>query len=100
MDADAKRVKSAIRVLGKKHVAHLREAFGDKHAVYWFTWERSGLDNRSPLQAIEAGEVDRVRAVIDFSYTNLPELEEEEESIEEQDEEETAQLEEAETDED
>lgn len=93
MDAKAKRVKAAIKVLGKQHVEHLRAAFGDRHAVYWFTWERSVLGDRSPLQAIEAGEVDKVRSIIDFSYTNLPELEEVEEFEEE---EETAQLEEVE----
>jgi hypothetical protein len=77
MDADAKRVKAAIKTLGRKHVTHLREAFGDHHAVYWFTWQRNKLGGRSPLQAIEAGEVDKVKEIIEFSYTNLPELTEE-----------------------
>lgn len=63
-----KRVKTAIKALGRKHVTMLREAFDDKLAVRWFTWERQMLGGKTPVQFIEEEGVDRVREIVEFCY--------------------------------
>jgi len=85
MDTKAKRVKDAIKAIGKPHIKLLREALGDNRTLRWFIEERQMLENKTPLQVIEDGEVDKVRHIIDFCYdfSTLPPDEPAEEKEEE-----------------
>lgn len=78
--ANTKRVKVAIKTLGRKHITLLREALSDKLAVHWFIWERQMLGGKTPLQIIEEGDVAKVRDIVEFCYdfSSLPPNEEEE----------------------
>ncbi len=82
----AKRVKDALKLVGKPHVKLLREALSDGRALRWFIEGRQMLQDKTPLQVIEEGNVERVREVIQYCYdfSTLPQDEEEEKKEEEE----------------
>lgn len=88
MDSTAKRVKDALKLVGKPHVKLLREALGDGRALRWFIEPRQMLQDKTPLQTIDEGKVDRVREVIQYCYdfSTLPDDEPEESEAEDEDE--------------
>jgi hypothetical protein len=83
---EKKRIKTALKLLGKSHVNLLREAFGDRLTISWMSWEKQQLDNKTPLQVIESGDVVRVKKMVDWLYdlsTLPPDTEEETDEAEE-----------------
>jgi hypothetical protein len=84
---DKKRIKAALNAIGRPHVKLLREALTDQRAVCWLSEPRQMLGNKTPLEVIEAGNVEKVREIIKFCYdfSTLPPDEPVEEELAEDD---------------